>query len=232
MQGEPGPVGRLSDPETMKRSDRMIVVGVTGSVGTGKSTVSRVLRDFGAAVVDADAIARDTVDPKTRAWREVVRAFGKKILNVDGTIDRSALAAIVFASPTKKRKLEKIIHPHVLRQMRQALSRLRKEGWRVVVLDIPLLFETGAHRMTDLVIVVAVPRGIQYARLKAKYRWSKKEVDARIQSQWPLSAKVALADAQIDNSQSVAHTRKQVKELWNKQIKPVLTRRRSSTSPR
>lgn len=200
----------------------MLVMGVTGGVGTGKSTVAAMLRRRGAAILDADVLAREAVRPGRPAWREIVKVFGAKILKPDGTIDRRRLAARVFGDPQRRRRLEAIVHPRVLRRMGQEIRRLRRGcACCAVVLDVPLLLEAGAHRLADVLVVVTAPAAVQRRRLRKKYGWSNKEIDARRAAQWTLAAKVALADEVIDNSDGVEATRRQVEQLWSKRVPPI-----------
>lgn len=210
----------------------MIVIGVTGGVGTGKSTVARMFKQLGAVVLDADAMAHEAVEPGRPAWREIVRAFGRGILKPDRTINRKRLAAVVFADRRKRKQLEAIIHPRVLRRMAQEVRRLRRGGrCKAVVLEVPLMVETSAQRLVDTLVVVTAPPAAQYRRLRKAYGWSRQEVDARSAAQWKLSAKVALADHVIDNSDGAEATRTHVEQLWNRLV-PARPTPRSSTSRR
>jgi dephospho-CoA kinase len=200
----------------------MIVIGVTGGVGTGKSTVSAMFGKLGAAVIDADALAREVIAPRGPAWRTIVRAFGRDILRqADGTIDRSKLAGRVFADARLRHHLERIVHPRVLRRMASELKAHRLAGrLPAVVLDVPLLFESKADRLADVVVVVTAPRAVAARRLRLKRGWSQKEVQQRNAAQWALSAKVALADYVVKNTGGVVATRTQVKRLWRMLVKP------------
>ena len=207
----------------------MVVIGVTGGVGTGKSTVAKMFKRFGAAVLDADVMAHEAMEPKRLAWRRIVNAFGEGILNEDQTVNRQRLASLVFRDAQRRRQLERILHPQVLRSLKQQVHRLRRSRRiRAVILDVPLLIEVGAQRLVDAVVVVTAPAQVQRERLKKKYGWSQTEVDARIGAQWDVSAKVALADHVIDNSDGVDATRTQVERIWNQLVAPRSSR--SSTS--
>ncbi len=196
-------------------SGLMIVIGVTGGLGTGKSTVARMFGELGAVVLDADRVAHEVMEPKRLAWRRLVKAFGTKVLNEDRTINRKQLAARVFRDAEARRKLEAIIHPPVLRRIKQQLHRLtRNRRVRVVVLDVPLLVETNSQSLVDTLIVVTAPPAVQRERLLAR-GFSTDEITQRTQAQWELSAKVALADAVVDNSDGLDKTRRQVRGLWS-----------------
>ncbi len=197
------------------RDGRMVVLGVTGGVGTGKSTVAGMFRRLGAVVLDADVLAHEAMVPKRLAWRRVVQAFGEGVLNEDQTVNRRRLAAMVFADEERRRQLERILHPPVLRTMKERVHRLRRQRRvRVVVLDVPLLLEAGAENLVDAVVVVTAEAAVQRQRLQQKCGWSEAEIAVRIKAQWDLSAKAALADYVIDNSDGVDATRRQVEQLW------------------
>ena len=215
----------------------MVVIGVTGGVGTGKSTVAKMFRQLGAVVLDADAIAHQLMEPKRLCWRRVVECFGQEILNEDQSINRRRLADIVFRDAQRRRDLEAIIHPAVLRQIKQRLHRLgRSRRIRAVVLDVPLLVEVDAHGMADVLVVVTAPRQVQRTRLAHRYG-DPEEVDARIAAQMEVSAKAALADFVVDNAGTLDATRTQVKRIWEQLVpshrhRSKSSRRRKSTSPR
>ena len=211
----------------------MVVIGVTGGVGTGKSTVAEMFRRLGAVVLDADVMAHRVMVPKRLAWREIVKEFGEEVLNDDQTINRKRLAALVFHDEQRRKRLERIIHPRVLREIKEQLHRLqRSRRVRAIVLDVPLLVEVGAHRLVDALVVVTAPPEAQRIRLKEKYGWSDEETNARIGAQWELSAKVALADYVVDNAHGVDATRTQVRHLWETLVPLSRLNRRSSISRR
>ena len=208
----------------------MIVIGVTGGVGTGKSTVARMFERLGAVVIDADVIAHQLMEPKKLAWRQIVKTFGREILNDDETVNRKKLAAIVFKDAAQRKALEALLHPKVMRQIAYRLGELRRsKRIKAVVLDVPLLIEVGGQKLADALVVVTAPAEIQMKRLQKKYGWSKEDVHDRINAQWDLSAKAALADYVVDNGGSVDATRTQVKQLWKRLISPS---KPSSTSRR
>ncbi|MBI2495422.1 MAG: dephospho-CoA kinase [Candidatus Omnitrophica bacterium] len=198
----------------------MVVIGVTGGVGTGKSTVAGMFKRLGAVVLDADRLAHEAMEPKRLAWRRIVKAFGEGILNDDQTVNRRRLAALVFQDEQSRRRLEGIVHPQVGRAIRRELHRLRRSRRvRAVVLDVPLLVEAGAHGLVEVLVVVTAPPGVQRKRLQEKFGWSDEEMTARLAAQWELSAKVALADQVVDNSDGVDATRAQVKRIWNQLVR-------------
>ncbi len=208
----------------------MFVIGVTGGIGTGKSTVAAMFKQLGATVIDADAIAHRVMEPKRLAWRAIVNTFGQEVLNDDETINRARLAATVFHDPARRKQLEEIVHPRILREIRQQIGRLRKQRKvHLVVLDVPLLVEAGMEEEVDALVVVTAPPEVQRQRLNTKHSWSEEEIDARIAAQWKLSAKVALADFVVNNADGVDATRTQVKQIWNQVLR---LSKSSSTSRR
>ncbi|MBX3237831.1 MAG: dephospho-CoA kinase [Nitrospiraceae bacterium] len=179
----------------------MILVGLTGGLATGKSTVAAMLRRCGATVIDADALAREVVAPGSAGWRAVVRTFGAAILGADKTIDRATLGRVVFRSANKRRRLEKIIHPRVARQQaRLTRQAARANPQAVVVYDVPLLFEAGIDARVNRVVVVTADRKTQIARLAARNGFTGAEAIRRIRSQMPLRQKVKRADYVLDGT--------------------------------
>jgi dephospho-CoA kinase len=185
----------------MISSTAMILVGLTGGVATGKSTVAKMFERCGAVVIDADQLAREVVRPGRPAWRDIVRRFGKSVLNGDRTINRQALGAVVFQDRKKLRQLERIIHPRVAReQARLAKQTYRKNPHAVVIYDVPLLFEAGIDKRVDKIIVVTADQKTQLARLRKRNGFSRSEALRRIRNQMPLSKKARMADIVIDGT--------------------------------
>jgi len=179
----------------------MILVGLTGSVATGKSTVAKMFKQCGAIVIDADELAHEIVTPGKPAWREIVTLFGKTVLNQDRSLNRQALGNIVFRYPKKRRQLEHIIHPRVAReQARLTRQAVRKDPTAVVIYDVPLLFEAGIDKRLDKTIVVTADRKTQIARLKKRNHFSHAEAVRRIHSQMPLTRKKQLANYILDGT--------------------------------
>jgi dephospho-CoA kinase len=194
----------------------MVQIGLTGGIASGKSTVSRLLSELGARIIDADAIARAIVAPGQDAWRQIVDYFGDPILCPDGSINRRKLGDIVFSNTEKRNRLEDITHPAIWRQAAAEAKQAEAAGYRVVVLDVPLLLETGWDRKVDAVWVVYVDRQTQIQRLIARDSLTPQQAELRIASQLSLEEKRQRADAVIDNSGSPEATRRQVKTLWER----------------
>jgi len=196
---------------------RMILVGLTGGVATGKSTVAEMFKQCGAVVIDADQLARDVVEPGKPAWREIVKTFGKTILNPDRSLNRQALGSIVFRHPAKRRALEHIIHPRVAREQTKLTKQAaRVDPHAVVIYDVPLLFEAGIDKRVDHTIVVTADRNTQIARLKKRNDLSRPEALRRIRSQMPLAKKVRRADHVLNGTLPRPALRKQVGQLLNR----------------
>lgn len=180
----------------------MRIVGLTGGIGTGKSTFSALLRARGAAVIDADRLARDAVAPGSPGLAEVVAAFGAEVLDASGSLDRKRMASVVFADPAARRRLEAIVHPRVRDAMAQEVARLAAAGAPLVIYDVPLLYEAGRDRDVDEVIVVWAPHEAQIARLAARDGMSRADAEARIAAQLPLDEKARRADYVVANDGS------------------------------
>lgn len=194
-----------------RRWPGVTVIGLTGNIGTGKSTVTRMLADLGATVIDADKLAHEVIAPGTPGWQQVVEAFGQEIVAADGTIDRARLAAIVFSDPAALARLEAIIHPLVIQETDR---RIRAIGRGVVVIEAIKLIESGMHRDCDALWVVTARPEQQLERLVRQRGMSAAEVQRRMAAQPPQAEKIALADVVIDNSGTPEETRAQVEAAW------------------
>ena len=193
----------------------MILIGLTGGVATGKSTVAAMFKQCGAVVIDADALAHDVVQPGKPAWRAIVRHFGRSIVQPDQTLNRQALGQIVFGNRAKLRQLERMIHPRVAReQMRLTREAKRQDPHAVVVYDVPLLFEVGINTRVDTIIVVTADQQTQLARLKKRNGLSRAQALRRIRSQMPLAKKVRMADYVIDGTKDRRSLTRDVRRLF------------------
>jgi dephospho-CoA kinase len=187
-------------------------VGLTGGIASGKSTVSSILRELGAVVVDADLLAREVVAAGTPGLAAVVDAFGPQVLSPDGELDRPALGAIVFADPERRRVLEGIIHPLV--RARAAELEAAAGPHAVVVHDIPLLAETGQAAGFDAVVVVDVPEDLQVARMVGDRGWTEADARARIAAQATRRARLDVATHVIENAGTIEDLRRKVAEVF------------------
>jgi dephospho-CoA kinase len=191
----------------------MFIIGVTGSLKTGKSTVAAMLKRKGATVIDADKLAHEVL--AKQCFKKVVQTFGKDILE-KGKINRRKLAGMVFNHPQKLKMLENIIHPAVIKEIKLRIqsSRRKKEG--IVVLDVPLLFEAGLDREVDLTMVVTADKKTQIQRAMKQLNITRHEALKRIKAQMPLKNKIQYADWIIKNSRSKNDTQKEVNAIWQK----------------
>ena len=192
----------------------MLSIGLTGGYATGKSTVARILRSLGAAVIDADELSHAVIRRGEPGWRQVVRKFGQEVLGPDGEIDRVALGRLVFARPRLRVELEKIVHPKVIAAMRTAQARARGEGVEVFIFEAPLLFEAGLAGEFDRVWVVSASPSRQMERAMARDGLSAEDVRARIAARMPLAEKEFRADLVLRNEGNLAELRRQVGAVW------------------
>lgn len=194
----------------MKGSDTFAIVGLTGGIASGKSTVARRLGEHGVPVIDADQIARRVVQPGAPALDDIVEAFGQHILREDGSLNRPALGELVFRDKRARATLDAITHPRIAQQMAAQAQALRAQGHAWIVYDAALIVENGMHAWLDALIVVAVTRQTQLARLVERDQLTPEEAARRVDAQLPLADKVAVADYVIDNNGSLADTFAQV----------------------
>jgi dephospho-CoA kinase len=192
----------------------VLLVGLTGGIGSGKSTVARLLEKRGAVVFDADLLAREAVEPGTPGHAAVIERFGADVLAPGGELDREALASIVFADPAARRDLEQIVHPEVRRLFAEG-SEAYGDTDRVVVFSAPLLVETGMHTAFEVLVVVSATVATQIERLMRQRGMSEPSIRARIDAQAPLEDKAAAADFLVDNEGSLDELESQVEQLWN-----------------
>jgi dephospho-CoA kinase len=189
------------------------LVGLTGGIASGKSTVAEMLRSLGASVIDADQVARDLVRPGQPALAEIARRFPGTV-DAAGQLDRAALASRIFSDQAERAALNAIVHPRIQTEVARRTELLDQAGVRTVLYDAALLIENGLHHAMDGVIVIWVPPDVQRSRLMARDSLSVEEADRRIQAQSPLDDKRALATWVVDNTGSREQTRAQVVEIW------------------
>jgi dephospho-CoA kinase len=187
-------------------------VGLTGGIGAGKSEVSRRLARYGAVVVDADAIAREVVEPGTDGLAEVVAAFGREVLLPDGGLDRARLGDVVFGDPEARRRLNAIVHPRVGQRMAELDQAAGPDA--IVVHDVPLIAENGRSDAYDMVVVVDAPPRTQIERLTRGRDMTREQAQARMAAQASREQRLAIADIVIDNSGSLAELDRQVGDVW------------------
>jgi dephospho-CoA kinase len=194
---------------------RFLLVGLTGSIATGKSTVSRMFGHLGARVLDADVLAREVVMPGQPAYLKIVEEFGPAVVQEDATLDRKALGAIVFADPARRKRLEEITHPAIGLRQQRILSALDEEEFEgIVIWDVALLFETGGVARMDRVVVVYTDPDTELARLMAREGIPEQQARARIATQMPVAEKAKRAHYVIDNSGERVDTERQVKAVY------------------
>lgn len=190
-----------------------VIIGLTGSIATGKTTVSKMFEQLNIPVVDADKIAREVVEPGKEAFKKIVQSFGNTILHEDDTLNRKALGEIVFNDKEKLETLNNIVHPAIREEMaRQKQMHIDAEE-SSVVLDIPLLYENKLEHLVDKIVVVYIDESIQLERLMKRDKSTKEEALSRISSQIPIKDKVDRADATINNNGTIEQTYEQLKDL-------------------
>jgi dephospho-CoA kinase len=190
-----------------------LVVGLTGGIASGKSTVSNMLKEMKMTVIDADVESRKAVQNGEPAYTQIVESFGQEIVLPNGEIDRQKLGSIIFHEEQKRMLLNSIVHPEVRRRMNEKKNLAIKAKEKIVILDIPLLFESNLINMVDQTLLVYVDRDIQLNRLMERNQLSKEEAEARIQSQMPLEEKMKLADKIINNNGSLTETKEQLNKI-------------------
>ena len=194
----------------------MKVIGLTGGIGSGKSTVSQLLAELGAVILDADKVGHKAIKPDTEIWREVVTAFGRQILTPDDNIDRKKLGETVFGNPESLSRLNQIMHPRMYDMVKAQLEEYRRQGMSVVVLEAPLLLDAGWTSLVDEVWVTTASEATILKRLKERTGLSQAESLARIRSQMPSEERVRHADVVINTDCNLDELKQKVKELWRR----------------
>lgn len=193
-----------------------MLIGLTGGIATGKSTVSRMLNDRGAKVIDADQIAREVVEPETMGAKKIAERFGSEFFYENGELNRKKLAALVFQNAQARTDLNHLLHPFIRQKMKEETqSILRQDPNAIIIWDVPLLYESQLTEQVDKVIVVYIPEFLQIQRLMDRNHFTREEAIQRIQSQISIEKKKLMADYLIDNSGSYEKTERQVDQLWN-----------------
>lgn len=191
----------------------MKLFGLTGGIASGKSTVAAKLRDLGAAIVNADILAREVVEPDQPAWQEIVEQFGASVLQADRTLDRQKLRKIIFDDPGARKRIEVIIHPRVRALAEQKIAEHQAAGAEIIVYEVPLLFEGNIHHWLRPVVLVACDPRIQIERLQQRDNVSEADAKKHIDAQMSLDEKRKLADYTIENNGTLADLERQVEEV-------------------
>ncbi len=197
----------------------MLAIGLTGGIGTGKSEVSRILGEQGAAVIDADRVGHEVYSPHTPGWRALVEGFGEGILHPAGEVDRKRLGTIVFSDPQARKKLNSILHPRIAEVIRERMVQLRLRGTRVVVVEAALLVEAGWSSLVDEIWVTCSEEGEVLERLRGRNSLSESEIRDRISSQLPQEEKAKHAHVRVRNSGSLEDLRGEVSTLLRNTLK-------------
>lgn len=188
----------------------MLVVGLTGGIASGKSTVSLMFREAGIPVICADELAHEVVKPGSAALDKIRQRFGDEFIDSEGNLNRAAMARLVFKDKNKRKNLESIIHPRVAEEQGKLIRQFAAQGHNIVVVDVPLLYESGLEESFDMILLAYVPPEAQIQRLIARDQVTDKEARSRLDAQLPIDKKRKLAGRIIDNTGSVEHTREQV----------------------
>lgn len=190
-----------------------MIIGLTGSIASGKSTVSKMLQNSGYPIIDADLVARLVVEPGSETLPQIEQAFGPDVIQADGTMDRAKVGEIIFNDPASRKILNDIIHPAIRQEMLRQRHEFLEQGFKTIIMDIPLLFESRLQHLVDKILVVSVTEENQFNRLMERNGLTKKEARARISSQLPMSLKEDGADAVIYNNGSLDETKWQLNRI-------------------
>ena len=208
----------------------MLKVALTGGIASGKSTVCKAFSRLGAKVLDADEVAREVVLPGRSAWTKLKHVFGSEFFSPDGYLDRRRMRKLIFSDPVKRRQINTIVHPEVVREINRRYEKMSAmEPGGIFIVDIPLLLEVGAADRFDLVLVVYVDEEVQLERLVQRDGLSRDEANQALRAQIPLRQKAEKADFVIDNNGSLQQTEAQVEELWRKMLTLAEDHRRGDT---
>jgi dephospho-CoA kinase len=213
----PASYGNLQQVEEIRGNDGRLVLGVTGGIASGKSTVSKMLEELGASLIDFDVLSRQVVEPQEPAWREIVDYFGKQILREDGHLDRKMLSKIVFRDPEKRKKLESFTHPRILAAFVQQVNAIaQKKPGAIIQVAVPLLIELNLQYLFHKLLLVYAPQEAQVDRLVARDGITREEAFNMLKSQLFIDEKLGYADFIIHNDKSLDETERQVRKLWSK----------------
>jgi dephospho-CoA kinase len=202
----------------------MIVIGLTGGIGTGKSEVARIFQELGAVIINADQIGHQAYTPHSEIWQEVVKAFGEDILQPSGEIDRKKLGSIVFANPDQLTRLNQIMHPRMARMVAQQVQELREQGADVVVVEAALLFEAGWDSLVGEVWSTESPEDLVIERLQTRSGLSQEEAKKRIDSQMSAEERKSRSQVVVDNSGDLVDLERVVRSIWDRRVKAKVER--------
>ncbi|TET48475.1 MAG: dephospho-CoA kinase [Dehalococcoidia bacterium] len=194
----------------------MKIIGLTGGIGSGKSTVSKFLAHLGAVVIDADKVGHEVFKPGTKAWQEVVDAFGQGIISADGTIDRRKLGEIVFSNPGARAKLNQVMHPLIYEQVKSRMEEYGRKGVAIIIVEAPLLLEVGWKSLVDEVWVTSASEATVIKRLKEQKGLPEAQSLARIRAQLTDEERIRQADVVIDTDCALDELKERVEALWRK----------------
>lgn len=200
-------------------ANRPYIIGLTGGIGTGKSEAAKFLASLGAVHLDADAISHALTAPGGEALEPIRELFGDEMMHDDGTLNREALSQIVFSDPARRRELEGILHPRIQRDIMRGIDRAAEEGAKVVILDVPLLFETGMDALCDETWVLFADEETQVARVMMRDHIDREQAEARIQSQMPAEEKAKLATQVIPTERPMEKTHAELAALYQQVLK-------------
>lgn len=199
----------------LPNENKILILGVTGGIASGKSTVADMLRELGAPVIDFDLLAREVVEPGKPAWKEIIHYFGNGILLENRSLDRKKLSETVFHDPEKRRKLESMTHPRIMNLFLKRVNQYEEnDSGPIIQAVIPLLFEAHLQKLVHKVLVVYIPREMQVERLTKRDHITREQAERILEAQLPIEEKLEQADFVIHNEKGLKETRSQVKELW------------------
>ena len=190
-----------------------MIIGLTGSIASGKSTVANMLKEMGFPIIDADLVARIVVEKGTATLETIKETFGTEVIHDDGSLNREGLGEIIFSNPSKRKQLNDIMHPAIRTEMLAQKEHLMQQGHPVIIMDIPLLFESRLQSFVDKILVVTVTEQTQLERLMSRNGFTQEDAKLRIQSQLPLSVKEKGADAVIYNNGTIEETKQQLTKI-------------------
>ena len=207
----------MKQVEEIRGKDNRLLVGVTGGIASGKSTVARMLEELGAPVIDFDALSRSVVEPGKPAWKDIVAYFGEQVLLEDKTLDRKKISEIVFRDPEKRKKLEGFTHPRIYEDFRRLVKEYTEKDPEVIIqVVVPLLIEANLQYLFHKLLLVYIPQEKQIERLMDRDKISQEMAQNILTAQLPIDEKKGYADFIVDNSGSLEETKRQVGEVWQK----------------